>query len=478
MLCVVALAAWVRISGFDRGWSSDELANVMLGGAWQIYADPEAGVNPPLLRMLFNAPFVDADTPRYGRWFSYGWSLVAVALAFVAGKDAARGSLVAATVAALMVALHPMAITYATIYRIYSWWMATTLWHIVAMGRWIDAEPGRGRVWAVQAVGTAMLLPWIHYFSVPLLLVEGLVILLAFPGKRRWILALVPAALSISPMIAVVLNQPARRVAPGEPILHTMTKIVGLGLTPPMLLANPAANLSKAVDLQPFHWPQWMAASLGLAVLLTVVLWTRISTTQRLLASGCVAVAGGTYVLGQVQWVRDPTMLFMLVCMAPLLASLPALLPGPRFTAVGTVFLVWWVGAGLPEKLAYEQERTAQRDAIPDFARSFDSYDVGGKRRVWVHKAYFVGSLYFELKGEHFGRGRRPPWCVRVPTCFEFERTRFAGVDQVGDGSTLEGLLVSFDDHRPEGFASACEPLQDQIAYGIWDCHRAPIELP
>ncbi len=474
ILCVLAL--WLRWPGLARGYTSDELANVMVGSAWAVLTDVEAGVNPPLLRVLFNGPFHDFHTPYYGRVFSLVCSVVAVALAYAVGRRAAGDRWLPGVLAGALVALHPVAIQYATIYRIYAWWSATMLVHVWSLGHALDAtEPRPRRGWGALAVGSAMLLPWIHYFSVPVLLVLGASVLVGMPGRRRWFFAYVPAALAITPMIPYVLTATARRVAPEEPLGAVVQKVSSLGLAPPMVLANPMSRLWSRVTDEIFHWPSWMSISMMALMALQLLLWRRIPATQRLVVVGALAVLGGVTALGQIQYVRDPTIIMMLVFLAPALAGSVGQLPMRYGPMLGTLVLGWWVGAQLPERMAYYADRAEELDGPPAFVADWSRWiEVASGRPILIHPAYFVPTIYFYRAEEHFGRSEWSAACKPYGVCFEEGGVVVVGVDEVGDGAGLHGLLVSFDPHRDAAFASTCAEVQLDGRLGVWDCSMPP----
>jgi hypothetical protein len=477
IVSLLLLALWVRWPGMSNGYTSDELANVMAVSAWEIATDPEAGVNPPLLRLMFNVPFDDFTTPWAGRMFSMLCSLGAVVMSYLVGKAAARGHVAAGVLAAMLCVLHPIVFKYAAIYRVYAWWSVTALWHLWAMSRALEASDQDRRFWGGQAVVSAVLLPWIHYISVPVLLGWGTAVLLGMPGKRRWFGVYVVSAICVLPLVPAVLFQDARRVASWDAPLDSLNRILGMDLVLPMALTNPAARTWKALGFDNFHWPTCAALVFAAALLVHVLAWRRSPTVMRLITAGGIALCAGIYGLAHVQIVRDPTMVMMVVFMAPVLAALPALLPWTYARWAGWAILCWLIGDQLPDRIAWHGKRSQETNAVPAFVASWHDWDeVRRGRPVRVHPGYHIPTLYFYEAEEHF---RRAPWakaCDAYSPCYVADDTVFGAIDDVGDGSRYDALLVSFDPFRPEGFASACRELWQQAETAIYDCSPAPAE--
>lgn len=458
---LIAFAAVLRLEGLERGYTSDELANVMVGDAWAVLTDVEAGVNPPLLRVLFNAPFDDFDTPWWGRRFSLGMSLAAVALAWAVARDASRGAWAPGLLAAGLLAVHPMAVQNASIYRIYAWWTATVLLHVWAMGRALDAPPGPGRRgWTAAATAAAVLLPWIHYLSVPVLIGFGGAVALGMPDRRRWVGVYAVAAVGILPMVPYVLGAPDRRVPPGEPLSQTLAKVVGLDLLPPMALANGAAKLWRSVSAAPFHWPTVMAWTMALVLLWRWLGWRGATRQERLLTGGATALVVAVAIIGRVQWVRDPVVLMMVALLGPLVAAATARVPTRWGPPIAALALAWWWGAQVRERLDEVRTRSLEQDGARQVAAALPALrEAAGGAPVLVYPGYEVPSVYFYAAREHFGRAAWSRACAGLGPCFERDGAVVGALQVVTDGAGLGALLVVLDAHAPDGLGAACTPL-------------------
>jgi len=289
LVAVVLWGAWLRWPGMAVGFSPDEIGTVMSGSAWAILTDPEAGVNPPLWRLITNVPWSDAQAPWVGRTLAFASSLAAIVLAGLVGFRAGGKRLVGLVFASTWVAAHPMAVTYASVHRIYSLWMATMLLHVLCLGLALDEGEARGR-WGTLAWATAVLLPWIHYMSVPVLLGLGLSLVVGMPGRRRWVAGYGVAALGISPMIPYVLFEEGRRVLPQEPLRDVISKVVGVGGVPPKAVANLAAKTWAQFTDLPFHFPAWASMSMWILLAALGLAWPWLFRMQRLLVAGAWSV--------------------------------------------------------------------------------------------------------------------------------------------------------------------------------------------
>lgn len=469
VLLLMMLGLMLRLPGLERGATSDELANIMQGTAAQIFADPEAGVNPPLLRMLFNPVLGDHETLRAGRWFSLVWSTAAVGLAGWVGFLAAGRRWGGAVLAAAMLAFHPIAVKYGTIYRVYGWWSGVMLLHVGSLSSAMEAKGKDKYAWGAFALLSACLLPWIHYFTVPIFL--GFGVLLLLQKRSRWLWVYGASALSISPMIPFVLHSPERRVSAGDTLWSSLQKITALDLVPPSPLANPAVGLYRALGGESFRWPVWM--SLGTVLLLVVGLLCirKLPQAAKMSLAGALSVLGGAVVLAQVQYVRDPTVVMLAVFVAPFLGGLAGLIDNLWLRILSLLSFAAWFGWSMPDRLAYYDLRRAEFDARPLVMERLPSFNgVRGGRPVFIYPDYEVGTAYFYGMGEHFGQARWNKQCPSGVPCFVMEGTRVQGIRQVGDGAQVDGLLISFSDHHPEGFAASCDKLDGGVGYGIWNC--------
>ncbi|MBT3220701.1 MAG: hypothetical protein HN348_16565, partial [Proteobacteria bacterium] len=300
MTLCVGLGLYLRIGGLPRGYSSDEMAMLQPWGFWQILTDPESAVNPPLLRLMFNVPFDTAHTLYYGRLFSFCCNIVAIGLAFWLGRLVSRSNL-GGLVAAGLVVFHPYAGLQASIFRSYSAWMLIAFWHLISLCRLVETRGDRSVAVAIQVGVSAFLLPQIHFFSVPILLAEGLALLTLFPANRKDFLLFVPAGLGFLPFGIYILNEPARRVLPdNEGVWGAVETVVGIS---------------------------GMLEQVAMVLVLCLLFWPLLNRGQRMLLCGAMGVVVSVVIFGGKQLVRPPASIFMLPFFAVLTAAIPWLIP-------------------------------------------------------------------------------------------------------------------------------------------------------
>lgn len=477
LFLVVAAAAWVRWPLLGLGFSPDEIANVTTASAWQIYDHPETGVNPPALRWLFNLPFDPWGAAVWGRRWSMLWSLAAVVLGFAVGRRAAGGNPWAGLGAALLLALHPWSVHYGAIFRVYAWWSGMILALVWTLSHAMDATDARSRrAWGGAALTVAVMLPWIHYFSVPVLGVMGLVVLLAMPGQRRWFGVFVAAALGTAPLVPKVLFEEGRRVAPDRaPLFDTLLQVGSLDMHPPGWIWH---HLGRLVWHLTGAWPPLgptMWGSVGLALLVTVVMWRRLGAAGRLSLGAALGVFVGVGGLGQLQYVRPATVVLAVACVAPVLFAGPALVRSRALRAVllGTT-LAWFLG-GLPQRLAESRPQWSSEEGGPWWvAHGQELEGERAGRPVYVHPKHRIWTVWFHLAHAEPRDAPKGPLCAGIGSCFEHDGIAYIGVDNVGSGATLDGLLLHLDGWRPQDWAASCRPLVDPGTWGLWSCTTTP----
>lgn len=470
---LVVLAAVLRWPLLELGYDADEVGTVTNAGFRAILDNPETGVNPPLWRWLWCLPFSPWDAPWWGRRFSFVCSLLAVGLGGIAGRRAS-GSWLGGLLAAMLLTAHPWSVRNGGMFRIYAWWTAVALGHLLALGAALGSA-GRARVaWLGLAGALAVLLPWIHYFSVPWLLALGVGLLVAFPGQRRWVLLYVPAALGTLPLLPYVLTEEGRRVAPDrEPLQHVLVKMASLDLQPP---AELYAVVGRALQALTGTWPpsgHFMVA-LTLGVLGVGLLGARwLAPVPRLWVLAHAGALVTVAVLSQVQYVRPPTLGLLVAVAGPALAAVTSLVPRPSLRAAVLLALLAAYGWGLPARLQGEARLWTAEAGIPTFVATWRSQDARrGDRPVIVAPAHSLWTLWFHLAHEVPRRAPKGEGCAGWNPCFTWEGVTFAGVDPVGDGAALDGLLLHVDPHRPPDLAARCTAISDAGTWGLWDCRR------
>lgn len=473
-VAILAVAAWLRWPLLELGFTSDELANIMVGDAARIFGDPESGTNPPLLRLLFNVPFEDAATPVWGRGFSFVCSVLSVGAAYGVGRAAAGGHVGGGWLAAALVALHPVHMRYGAIFRIYAWWSLTMGLHLWAAGRVLQAAREGARAprvaWAV-AVGTAALLPWIHYLSVPVLLALGLAVLLE-PGRRLFA-AYVVAALGVLPLVPKVLHDTGRRVAPqGEQGLALLAKMFGLDLVPPPQAADLGARWLRATDPEAvFVWGPTMGLSLmGVVAWVALTAWRR-PATAGLAAAASVGLGVGIAVLGRIQYVRDPTMVMAVTVMAPVLAAwgLGGRRVGWRLGA--SLLVLAWVFPELGPRLAYHRGRALEQDAPRAVLAHLAE---GPERPVHVRPDHALWTLWFHATGQHARRARGGDACGAHRPCLVLEGVPWKGLREAVPPDDA-GWFVDLDvGAPPPALPDRCRRDGSGHGWTVWACDAPP----
>jgi hypothetical protein len=461
----------LRLPLLGLGTTSDELANVTDGGFRAILDHPETAVNPPALRWVANLPFDDWGAVRWGRRLALACSVASIGLGYVVGRRAAGGHVLAGLLAAALLAFHPYPVHDAAQLRAYAWWTATALVHVLAMGAALDAEPGPvRRRWLALAIASAALLPWIHYFAVPVLLALGVAVVVAMPGRRGLVLAYVPAALGVLPLVPRVLAPSSQRVAPDrEPVGIVLQRLTSLELR----TTGPAWDLfGKAWKAAVGGWPDAgtaMAVTTALLLLAAVPLAGRLPRTARLVVAGVVGVLAGALAFAQVQYVRPSTLSMVLTFAAPALPAVVAALPRGRTAAL--VLLGAWYGADLPARYRLQAFTWSADEATPWLARHHEEVTArAAGRPVWIVPREATWSVWYHLTHTVPRRAPRDERCAGLDPCFSIAGHAWAGVRDPGDGAGLDGVLVSLDPWRREGFASACTPVEVHPAWGVWDC--------
>ncbi|MCB9665674.1 MAG: hypothetical protein H6732_16315 [Alphaproteobacteria bacterium] len=487
LLGLILLGGWLRLGTLDDGISPDEFANLWHGGlesAWAIAVDPESGVNPPLLRLLFNPLLPEPWTFTLGRLFSWSCGVAAIGLAFVVGRGASGGSSLAGLAAAALVALDPQAVKMSGRFRAYAAWVATMGWQLVALEAWMrarraeDAEAARR--WAPHVVVSALLLPQWHYVAIPVLLALG-AFLLAQRPFRRGVLLYVPAAVAVAPLGLIVLGETGARVEHGTPLPRLYALLLSLDLRGlPSLVRTARPWLPEALRPEAEH--AVIAVPLGVALLVALLCWRRWNDLGRACLVGAVAVLLTALAFSRVQLVRTPTVLMLLVFAAPLLAALPSRLPWLGRQVWGPPMLLLALGALVGPGLPGDLDATRHEEVyagLPRFAEEHRRWDAErGDLPVRTWPAYTYVGLYYYLTGRHvrFMDGYGPSGCGPTEDgCFAVDGVRYLAIRE-GDREAPRGALVAAFGRPPDGFADGCTSLHEERWYRVWRCPAEPVD--
>lgn len=191
LLALLLVALALRVPGIvsrtlwqDEGLTFYQIQQsipAVLAGGIEVQGLMTRNTHPPLYFLLL-ALF--GRLAGYGdfavRWFSIGWSVLAVPLVFAFGRR--LGGRPVGGVAALLVALSPLFLWYAQEIRMYS--MVVFLSTLSTYRFWVALTTGRRRAYALYALATAALL-WTHFSAFFLVAVQGAILVL-FIGRRHW----------------------------------------------------------------------------------------------------------------------------------------------------------------------------------------------------------------------------------------------------------------------------------------------------
>ena len=476
LAALFVLAAWLRGPMLTLGLHSDEVGTMAVGGFWAIADHPENGVNPPLWRLMFNLVLEPGDALWWGRRFSLLCSMATIPVGYAVGRQASGGSRVAGLLAAALLATHPWCLRYAALFRIYAFWSLTFLVHVGALGRAVQAETDRGRRgWGTVALVTAILLPWIHYFSVPVLLACGAVLLFARQA-RRWLGVHVAAAVGILPMVPYVLFEDANRVSPsrGGGIL---VQLLSLDLHPPLWAYETLGRVNVWLT---GDWPdlgEMMANVVLLCVAVGLLAGRRLPLTGRLLAAATLGVFVGAILMGRVQLVRSATLVLAVTAFAPLVGAVGQVWPWRIARGATTAVLGLWILGGLPHRVpevlsTFELARAPVE--IVDGWRGWEARRRG--RPVVVDPPWDLWTVYAQMTRRHPRNAPTGPECEGHSPCFVHGGVGFLGM-RVGEGAAVDALVVSIG-HQEETHLAACEVFAQGTGWRAADCTGRPRRAP
>jgi hypothetical protein len=466
MVVVGAVAVAARVGWLQFGFTSDEVANVPPAGLAEVWADPETAVNPPLMRALMLLG-TEAQAPWVGR----GVSLVAGALASVGAvrAGAASGSVVGGLLAGGLLAVHPIACQVSAEARAYGLWTLLVVVYGLAVGRIAEARPAGASVWAAALV-SAVLMPWNHYLSVPM--VAGGVVVGALAPNRRAALPGLVGLVCASPLANWVLAGSSRRTPAMEPMPAVLDKLLGLGLIPPRVLNNPISMSVKSVTGWVPFWPVVMTTSVIVLLIGSALVWRRLAWSQRVCLAQAVGLLAAVAGVATFQHVRPPVTAAFVAALAPVLGGLVAAAPQALRAPSGALLAGWllWEVPLMTEEL---WQARAAGDGVGAFAGALRTNDVSGPR-IYVWPSWQVPALYFSLFGESIAHAQQPPECAGEQACFAWGDGLIVGQRELVTGAGLVGPLVAVDIVREPALGSACAPARVEPAWRSWTCGEAP----
>jgi hypothetical protein len=465
MVAVGVAAVAARVGWLGFGFTSDEVANVPPAGLAEVWSDPETAVNPPLMRalMLFGS---EAQAPWVGRSVSMVGGVLASALAVRAG--AASGSLVGGILAGALLAVHPIACQVSAEARAYALWTLLVLGYGLAVGRLAEARAAGWGVW-LAAIASAVLMPWNHYLSVPMV-GAGMVVGALAPDRRAALPGLI-GLLSATPLASWVLAGSSRRTPAMEPMPAVMDKLLGLGLIPPRALNNPISMSVKSLTGSVPFWPVVMTASVIGLLVMAGLAWRRLVWSQRVCLAQAVALLGAVAAVATFQHVRPPVTAAFVAALAPALGGLVAAAPRAARAPVGLVVGGWllWEVPLMTDEL---WRARAEGDGVGAFAGALRAGEVTGER-IYVWPSWQMPALYFSLFGESIAHAEPPPGCEGEQACFAWGDGLIVGQRVLVTGDGLVGPLVAVDIVREATLGSACAADRVELAWRSWTCGPA-----
>jgi hypothetical protein len=210
---------WIRVQVWPAGPTSDEtsiLQPVSDFGLRAIVDSPEAATNPPLFRSMFSLLDEPVRMYRWGQILNGMCGLLAPIIVFFAARRAASRDTVAGAIAGAVVVLNPTLAVESLSFRVYG------LLAFVAAARMaclcVLAENPKfefRRPASILFLMLTVLLPWLHYSSIPLLCLEALALALLLPDHRRLLIAHVASAVLAFPTVLLLLKW--RAILPPPP---------------------------------------------------------------------------------------------------------------------------------------------------------------------------------------------------------------------------------------------------------------------
>lgn len=401
----VALALALRVPELGHGVDGDEVANLAPGGfLWQIH-DAESLVNPPLIRWVI-ALCSGPDPLAAARRVSMIANVTGVAL----GAGLARaigGRWWCAWIAGALLAINPQMVQSSVTARSYGLWVGLLSLHAVALATWAAAPSRRA---SVAVACTALVLPWVHYVSVPWLLGVGLVGAVTLPGRRQLPLLYLPAAVGFVPLFIPILGHVSRRELPQHGIGAVLDQVVGLDLG---VNAFPLVH-AGAPDV--LFNPTAPALTVLLVLVACTLAWRRLTPTWRILVIGAWMVPLSLIPFAAVRHVRAPVAVSMVLMVAPVIAAAPTLfrwrLAGPLVgAALSAVF-----GVFLHARLAAPSTVQSASDAQRDLATSIldGTFPPGD---IALCPQGQVLPMVYNLTGKHARTLPDAPACAAIHDC-------------------------------------------------------------
>lgn len=426
VLVLFGAALVLRVLALGHGYQSDEIS--LLRSPSSLWNDTENGINPPLHRLIVQAWLSDEPALRFGRALSFVCGVGALWFSYQIGRSIG-GNHVSGAMALALAAFTDVVIEHAALTRVYSVWFLVATWHVYAALRWL-AAPDERRC-AVELAVSAALLPHLHYLSIPILAIEGIVLSLV---SRRWTLVAkcwTPAMVATIPLVLLMLRAPAPgqpSVGGGEAWQRTSLQVLGLGSS------------------------HGQALVVGLLVF-AAFRWKRLDAFQHY-ASICLLGAVGVVIgVGAFRLVRPPAAHMVLPYACAAMAGLPRALQGIWRI---TLQVVLTVGLLFPRaEEAMFRRNVTEWDGIEAFANTWRSREGERPESVLIVPSHMGSVLELYLTGQ-----------VTSTQRFEHAGTTFLG----GDGSSAKGadIAVIFGERVPD--VPGCEKESSGPRFQVLSC--------
>lgn len=468
-LVVAGVAAWLRLPLLDVGYSGDELANFTPGTLWSHLIDPETGINPPTVRW-FIALMPRSEALDAARLLAVVSNGLAVGLAAawttrLAADDEGRvprWAWLAGAVAGLLLAYHPESIKASATARAYGPVSLAWVLHGLALTAWVRAPEDRRAMAAVAL--SAVALPWLHYQTVPTLLLTGLVGAAVLPRLRRLVLLYVPAGLAFAPLGLFMLSVTERRAEPWRSVGNTVDLVLSLALPNGLWFDGIGLGLAH-------RWPSAESLLVAGGLLGGLLAWRRLGDPLRLAWIAAVANLPTVAILGTQQEVRPPVSILFAVLVVPVLAASWRASPRGWVSAIGACLVP---GALLAPAAAHDVGPEAPgryENAVRAAARALGRGDLPD-RYLLVHPYGELLPMVYYVSGLH--ASEMPPGEV----CAPFDACVAYGDQALLPRVSLEpvpgALVLSFARREPGSPdpMPGCDPVDLVEGVSMWRCPR------
>ena len=361
LVCITALAAFVRWPHLTRGIVGDEEALVQFNGWSGVWINSLTALHPPLYRLSFSA-FLE---PLTAVGAARSVSLLCGLLFLVALTDFSRSitqSRLAGLSSALWVTFIPVAIQFSTLFRPYALLTLLVVVHVWSISRWIS--DGFGRRYVLPTILTAMLLPQIHYLSVLWLGTLGVLLVLSqlLPWRKLWVY--LPTVLAFAPFGWLILtSETSGRIRQTGDPLQSMEYLTSMGLVKGRMAPFPT-EVSVVVIV--------MLVAIGLH-------WRRLSTTAKVCIVGGLSMGTAVMVSSTQHSMKSSTQILGVMFWVPLLVNGPFMLARwwPKMKIpifVVAALLASRIGDITQNRYLYRQQHNQGRDRLHAFLEDWESH--------------------------------------------------------------------------------------------------------